>query len=300
MDIRPLSPDMLPALADFTNANLDLDAGRFTPDLFDWHLYHDTHVRPEFCLLGMDGDRIIACALGVVRGAHAWIKLFGVARDCRRLGIGTRLFAQIESAFAEAGARRVHIGTSVPLYIMPGVDPRYTEAFCFLQTLGYRRNSDAVNMQVQLGLSDFDTSADEERLRSEEGITISRLDTLRRDAFSEWMCETWSEGWQEEALLSLEHDPVTTLVATRRDEFCGFVTYDVELFRRSLGPMGVVPECRNKRLGGVLARRCLHEMKLRGDDICEIAWVGPVAFYVRVLNARISKTFFHFTKSFDG
>ena len=289
---------MLPALADFANANFDMDAGKFSPEIFEWHFLRDSHVRPEFCLVGLDGDRVIACAMGVVRGAHSWVKLFGVEQGRRREGIATLLFSRIEQTFAEAGARRIHIGNAVPLYLMPGVDPRYTEAFCFLQSRGYHRNSDAVNMLVDLNKEEFDTNGDERRLEREHGVIVRRVRPAERDAFSAWMRDTWSEGWQEEALLSLERDPATTFVASRDGGFVGFVTYDVELFHHSLGPMGVLPEMRGQRLGAVLARRCLRAMKERGDSACEIAWVGPVAFYARVAKARISTMFYHFTKSF--
>lgn len=298
MEIGFLSREVLPELADFANTTFEIDAGKFTPEIFEWHFLRDRHVLPEFCLIGFKRGRIIACAMGVVRGAHAWVKLFGVAKEQRRRGIATLLFSRIEQTFAEAGARRIHIGNAVPLYLMPGVDPRYTEAFCFLQSRGYHRNSDAVNMRVDLQSDDFDTEEDERRLERNDGVLVRRLRPQDREAFGEWMGSVWSEGWQEEALLSLERDPPTTFVAERDGEFVGFATYDVELFHRSLGPMGVLPAMRGRRLGAVLARRCLRAMKERGDTTCEIAWVGPVAFYARVAGARISTTFFHFTKSF--
>jgi len=298
MEIEFLTREMLPALSDFANANFDRDAGKFTPEILEWHFFHDSHVRPEFCLVGLERERIIACALGVARGAHAWVKLFGVEQTRRRKGIATLLFSRIEQTFLEAGARRVHIGNAVPLYLMPGVNPQYTEAYCFLQARGYHRNSDAVNMVVDLNAEDFDTSEDEQRLERQDGVLIRRVTIHEREAFSAWMREIWSEGWQEEALLSMEHEPPTTFVALRDGKYVGFATYDVELFHRSLGPMGVLPEMRGRRLGAVLARRCLRAMKERGDSTCEIAWVGPVGFYARVAHARISTLFYHLTKSF--
>ena len=58
-------------------------------------------------------------------------------------------------------------------YLMPGIDPRYTEAVCWAHRLGFQRFGDALNMKVDLDYSDWKTEEDEKALET-SGILIYR------------------------------------------------------------------------------------------------------------------------------
>lgn len=254
------------------------------------------HIHDHGFLL-RDKGKTIGFMVGVLRGDEAWLKLFAVDGEHRRSGIGSVMLEEIEALFQSAGAERVHILNSSPFYFMPGLDPRYTQAFCFLQSRGYNPERYVHNMAVDLTAHDFETSLIESQL-ARKGFKIRRLMHEEEQTFYEWMLGTWSQNWTTEACNSLKNTPVTTFIALDvNDNICGFATYDVTMFRGGFGPTGVEESLRGLGIGKILFLRCLQDMKVRGYPRCEIGWVGPISFYAHTAGARICATFMQGSKT---
>ena len=77
--------------------------------------------------------------VGVLRGKCGRAEnSFAVDREHRRSGLGSMMLAEIEETFfGQVVQSEWRILNCSPYYFTPGLDPRYTEAFCFLQSRGY-------------------------------------------------------------------------------------------------------------------------------------------------------------------
>ena len=291
-----LQPQHLDELAAFCNRNFEFHAGQFEKEILHRRIFDDQHHSPDHGFLLRDNGTTVGFMVGVLRGNEAALKLFAVDQEHRRSGLGSMMLAEIEALLRSGGAERVRVLNCSPYYFMPGLDPRYTEAFCFLQSHGYAAERYVHNMEVDLTGDDFDTMPVESTL-AKKGFRIRRLEREDEQTFYEWMLGTWSPNWTTEACNSLKNTPVTTFVALDSDRnICGFATYDVTMFRGGFGPTGVEERLRGLGIGKVLFLRCLQDMKTRGYPRCEIAWVGPISFYAHTAGARICATFMQGSK----
>ncbi len=292
-----LQPQHLNELTAFCNRNFELHSGQFENEILHHRIFDDPDYSPDHGFLLRDNGTTIGFMVGVLRGNEAWLKLFAVDRNRRRSGLGSMMLAEIEALFQSDGAERVHILNASPYYFMPGLDPRYTEAFCFLQSHGYTFERYVHNMAVDLTQDDFDTTRAEARV-AKAGIQIRRLEPEDKQAFYEWMLGTWSQHWTTESCNSLNNTPVTTFIALdSNSNICGFATYDVTMFRGGFGPTGVEESLRGLGIGKILFLRCLRDMKDRGYPRCEIGWVGPISFYAHTAGAQICGTFIQGNKA---
>ena len=292
-----LQPQHLDELTAFCNRNFEFHSGQFETEILHRRIFEDPDHISDHGFLLRDNGKTIGFMVGVLRGDEAWLKLFAVDQEHRRSRVASMMLAEIEALFRSGGVERVRILNSSPYYFMPGLDPRYTEAFCFLQSHGYSAERYVHNMAVDLTINDFDTTQAESKL-AKKGFKIRRLEPEEEQTFYEWMLGTWSQNWTTEACNSLKNSPVTTFIALdSRDNICGFATYDVTMFRGGFGPTGVEESLRGLGIGKVLFLRCLRDMKGRGYHRCEIGWVGPISFYAHTANARISATFMQGSKA---
>ena len=291
-----LQPQHLDELAAFCNRNFEFHSGQFEEDILQRRIFDDPDHLPDHGFLLRDNGKTIGFTVGVLRGNEAWLKLFAVDQEHRRSGLGSMMLVEIEALFRSGGAERVRVLNSSPYYFTPGLDPRYTEALCFLQSHGYTAERYVHNMDADLTTGDFDTTQAESQL-AKKGFKIRRLKREEEQTFYEWMLGTWSQNWTTESCNSLKNTPVTTFIALDSDgNICGFATYDVTMFRGGFGPTGVEESLRGLGIGKVLFLRCLQDMKVRGYPRCEIGWVGPIAFYAHTASARICATFMQGSK----
>src|SRR5262245_16340242 len=172
--------------------SLDADADQLPALLWD---------RPESTadiqLVAVQDDRVVGAVLGSLGSGIGHIDLLAIDPDVQRTGIGTSLVAEIESAFRAAGATGSMVGGAVDRYAWPGVDVRYTPAFCLFERLGYKQVGEGTNMTVRLADLSFDIPAAERRLAA-AGIEVRRLDPGERAEFDEWM-QQWGASWPLEA-----------------------------------------------------------------------------------------------------
>ncbi|MCZ6681036.1 MAG: GNAT family N-acetyltransferase [Candidatus Poribacteria bacterium] len=292
-----LQPDHLDELSDFCNRNFEFHQGQFEKEILQNRIFEDPDYELEHGFFLREKGQTVGFMVGVLRGNDAWLKLFAVDREHHRTGFGRMMLAEIEDLFRLSGATYVHVLNASPYYLMPGLDPRYTEALCFLQSHGYTFNRYVHNMAVDLTADDFDTTQAESKL-ARTGIKVRRLKREEEQTFYEWMLATWSTNWTTESCNSLKNTPVTTFLALDQDNnICGFASYDVTMFRGGFGPTGVEERMRGLGLGKILLLRCLRDMKDRGYRRSEIGWVGPISFYTHTVGARICATFMQGSKA---
>ncbi|MGQ9629835.1 MAG: GNAT family N-acetyltransferase [bacterium] len=298
MQIRELTRGDIQSLAEFCSANLRYD--KFEANWLDRMIFKDPGYVPHLTLSAQEGGRIVGAMVGVTRKVGkdilGWLKLFAVDESRRRRGIASELLRRVEDGFREMGVAKVNVLNCAPAYyIWPGIDLRYTEGICFLLERGYRRYGDAVNMTVDLAGRDFSTEALEDKLKN-EGIEVRRLEERDRPAFDAMLRAEWSENWYYEAMTSFENEPISTFIALREGKILGFASYDTNMFPGTFGPMGTSQELRGKGIGSALFLRCMRDMRDKGYKRAEIGWVGPIVFYSKAANAKISRAFWFMTK----
>lgn len=297
MEMRDLAPEHLSALVDLCQRTLPFD--QWSLPLLQEQLFEQPFANPSQQILAWDNGKLVAAMLGGTRmtdqGAAAWVRLFATDPAYQRKGLASQLLQELEDRFRRDGFTKLFIANTVPGYFWPGLDVRYTSAFCFLQRNGFERTGDGINMQVDLLAHSWDT-ADEEAFLSLEGFTIRRLEQRDMIAFSDWLHRTWGPAWQAEGLISLKREPVSTFIAEYNGRICAFASYGVAAFPYGFGPTGTEETLRGKGLGRVLFYRCMNDLKTQGHTFAEVCWVGPIAFYAKVANAWISRVFWYMSK----
>jgi len=234
------------------------------------------------------------------------IKLFGVAARHRRQGVGTALFAALEERLRDMGASEVWVEGISPNYMLPGVELTHTDAIAFLLQRGYQTDRNArIDMAVPLHRVNLDTRDVAARL-SADGITLKRAQGEEIAATAAMAREVFSANWEAEVMEAARFDPPPLFIARTGEPLAGhapasggivgFAAYDVTGPAR-FGPTGTDPTYRQRGIGGALLKECLRSLRDRGEDIAEIGWAGPIAFYARAVNARIHRAYWGFRKT---
>ncbi len=285
-------------IAALMNRTCDLEHHRFTPSLVRRRLWDYPHNVPAARLGAFDADRLVAVVSGGLKGEQGLVRIFAVDEAHRRQGLAGRMLARVETVLAERGAREITALYGSPGYFMPGLDPRYTAALCLLQRRGYERTNVVINMAVGLnGSRRFAPLADRAEHRIlRRGVCLRRAEPTDRPRLQTWMRRHFPGGWETEVDLTFALRPIPTWIAIRNSGVVGFAIYDVEMFPGGFGPTGVDASLRGSGVGGALMLRTLADMQDRGYVECEIAWVGPIAFYAKVCGARINRSFWHLRK----
>jgi GNAT superfamily N-acetyltransferase len=294
-DYVDLQVEDMVRITEFCNRNFDFHQGQFAAEPLRRTIFDDPDYKSEHGFIVLDGEGVVGLMVGVQRKQDAWLKLFAVDKDRRRLGIARQMLDKLEGRFRNAGVQRVHTLNSSPHYVMPGLDVRYTAGVCLLQGRGYQLDQYVHNMRIDLDSVDFDTDEAELDL-AEDGIVFRRLRYEDETVLRPWIHGHWGYGWATEACNSLKNDPVTSHLALSGERVVGFATYDVMALTSGFGPTGVDDSMRGQGLGKILLFRCLEDMKRRGDRHCEVTWVGPISYYAHTVSARISSTLMHSTK----
>jgi len=298
MDIRVLTEEDLGELLALCVRALPLD--RWSLRLLHDRIFDEPEHRPEYQLAAWEDGDLVGVMLSGERetpeGTAAAVRLFATAPERRRQGVAEQLLAETEARLRAAGRPRLTVGGHAPIFFWPGLDVRYTEAYCFLEKHGFARVSDAVNMTVNLPAHNWDTAAQEELL-AREGFVVRRLEEGDRERFEEWMLATWGTTWQAEATAAYQYDPVSAFIALQDGEILSFAAYGGTAFENGFGPTGTDESLRGLGIGRVLFHRCMHDLVRLGHSECEVIWVGPIAFYARVADARISRVFWVLEKA---
>jgi len=84
---------------------------------------------PGLCIVGCEGDRIVASALAGFDGRRGWLYHVAAHPDVRRRGIATRLVRTIEDRLRAMGCRKLN------LIVWEGEE----DAMAFWAGIGYRR-----------------------------------------------------------------------------------------------------------------------------------------------------------------
>ncbi len=268
----PVTSEVAPQVAAFTRVACPYDL--LSTASVERGLFHEPD-DPSITLASYDGG-LEAIGSAVVRGDHGWVKFLAVHPRSHRRGVGSSLLRQIELFCRNNGAKTVEVGGSAPYYVVPGVDVRATEAICFFQQRGYRRAGDAVNQSVRL------------QYLPEPILACHDASTADYSRILPWLTEYYP-NWIAEVSRAID---LGTCVVHND---LGFACYDVNR-EGWFGPMATRPDIETKGVGTATLLAALHRMRARGYETADIAWSGPLLFYLKTVNARINRVFWWFKK----
>jgi mycothiol synthase len=250
-------------------------------------VYHTLVARLDGHLAGML-QHVVRADSGL-----AWLGLFAVAGEYRRKGIARRLFDAALRAWRTQEVRIVEIMTVPTNYLVPGIDPRYTPAICFVESAGFVHKGARVNLRALLDRS-FDTVADEEDL-ARQGIEIRRARAGDWHLIERFFARQFGEGWLCETGMGMACHPPAVHLALQDGEVVAFAAHStMNQEWGNFGPMGTGDAARGKGVGRVLMYRCMSDLQAAGFRSAVIPWVGPYRFYCSLLNCQIERVFWQY------
>lgn len=256
----------------------------------------DATALPEYQLGAIVNGQLAGFMLGCIREGRGIIMLFGVAPEYRRQGIASALLKELEVRFLARGVSQVLVEGVGPGYYWPGVELSRGEAIAFLLKNGYETDRVArVDMLVHLKTASLDTAAAVDEL-ARENIHIRRATGQEISSVSAFALQYFSRAWQLEVEESRRFPVLPVNIALHAGSVAGFAVYDVTGYGR-FGPTGTRPDMRKHGIGGVLLKECCRQMLERGDETAEIAWAGPLGFYLKQVGAQIHRAYWGFRKN---
>jgi GNAT superfamily N-acetyltransferase/N-acetylglutamate synthase-like GNAT family acetyltransferase len=317
--IEPFSNENVAEVHEFFEAHASQGLYSFSIETFKRVTINDKDFHPDLSIVARTepGGEIVAAFLLIVRKASITVKshpvtlkmpvltFFAVQEGARRKGIGSKvlqeLLARRNRSRDQVGGkkrgitialRKVAVMAAPPNYIWPGLDPRYTPAYFFLKTNGFKHYGERQN----LGFAISDDM--QEPHRECNGMTITRATHEDLDATVQFVGKTFTGFWSEEIQLAFKNDPVSAFIAKDSSgKIVGFAGHSIQ-FPGSFGPTGVLKTLRGKGLGGVLLKWCAHDLKNAGMNKMIIMWVegDTMKFYSKSIGARVDQVFWTMQK----
>jgi predicted N-acetyltransferase YhbS len=294
--IRHFSTTDIPAIHTLCERALDFDTVPLPT------LVHKTVKSGDYNLgfVAEIGGRIVGFIQGGMgRGKHStigFIRMIAVDRAFRNRGVGTDLLTALESRLISLGASTLSTGDCPHNYFQPGVDFRSTETHCFFWKHGYEFFRENHNLVAPLPPPNCQQLDQDIIALRGQGIRVALAKEEDFPACEAFLEANW-ESWIVEARHALDHPEGGLWLAwgigdDGREEVVGFSAYGgnnpgLPWF----GPMGTKPSMRGKGVGALLLKLCLRGLAELGYREAVIPWVGPIRFYAKFCNARVSRSF---------
>jgi GNAT superfamily N-acetyltransferase len=232
--------------------------------------------------------------VGVAAVSGRWLRVLAVVPPARRRGAGSALLAACELAASGAGEAQLRALDQPGNYLAPGIDERNTYAIGWLERRGFVRVGDSrsnvlIDVRGNPRVSAERAGQLAERARA-AGYEIRRARQGERSLIDA-VASDFGGAWPWELARALEVDPPGVHVATYRDAYCAFAAHDGN--NQGLGwfgPTGTWPAHRGKGLGEALLLACLVDVA-EHHPRCEVAWIGPRAFYDKVAGIAAERRF---------
>jgi GNAT superfamily N-acetyltransferase len=254
----------------------------------------DEHLSAEDLALACWDDPDPAVVLGSPDGAGAvagvvrrvgdetvgFVRLVAVAPESRRRGLGRSLLSTAEAWLVERGATRLAAGGEAPFYLWPGVDFTATAALCLFEAAGYVDAGAAVNLSCRLPVLPVPPPAGVVVRRVGEEADAGAVRALVDLVWPWWRPELdrgINRGWCHGGFVD---GGVAVGFACHSVNRAGWV-----------GPIGTDPAAQRGGVGAALLAAVGADLTAAGHRQAEIAWIGPVGFYVRTVGASVSRVF---------
>ncbi|MFH1737390.1 MAG: GNAT family N-acetyltransferase [bacterium] len=296
MQLQPISYEDIAEITEIAKESLLYD--KISEGVIAEKIFEEPHYRPDQALKVVVNGKIVSFMAGHVGESEGeklgWIKIFATRPQFRRQGVAKKLLDRIEETFRSEGAAKIRTLDCVPNYLSAGIDPRYTEAVALFQRRGYAKVDDRVDMLCPLD-QDLTTTDEEDRLGA-SGLTVRRITDDDHASLFAMVDKHWP-NWRYECESAIRNDPASIHIALDGKKVAAFSVYDGNNKGTGwFGPMGTDPEYRGRKIGEVLLKRCLADIRAQGHTESIIPWVGPIPFYLNTVNAHVYRVFWVYMK----
>jgi GNAT superfamily N-acetyltransferase len=224
--------------------------------------------------------------VGVAAISARWLRVLAVLPRARKAGVGSALLSACEAAARAEGMRKLSALDQPGNYLAPGIDERNTDAIAWLEKRGWQRTGES-RSNVLVDVRGNPRVSAERRAELLEraganGYVVRRAHADEREALCAAIATEFGGAWPFEVERALGYDPPGVHVAIHDGAYCAFAAHDGN--NRGLGwfgPTGTWPAHRGKGLGEALLMSCLVDVGSERSQ-CEVAWIGPRAFYEKV------------------
>ncbi len=232
--------------------------------------------------------------VGVAAVAARWLRVIAVVPAARSRGAGSALLEACVAAARAAGQPRLRTLDEPGNYLAPGIDERNTNAIGWLERRGWRRSGEPrhnvlIDVRGNPRVS-AERAAELARVAATRGFEIRRAYPDEHALLAAVTAE-FGGAWPFELARALDHQPAGVHVALRAGTYCAFAAHDGN--NRGLGwfgPTGTWPAYRGRGLGEALLVACLVDVGVEHAR-CEVAWIGPRAFYDKVAGIADDRRF---------
>ena len=308
LKFEPLHEDNIKAVHQMCNKNVQFLNHSF--QTFKTTTIESKSFDPELTIVASELEgNIIAFFMVVFRRSQVFrkkrkvavLKFFVVSKEWRYKGLGTKIYLELYKRIKNSENRcfrmKYEVMSSVPDYWLPGLDPRHTEAFFFLEKQGFKKKGERINLCVSL-----EEISDKKPLDHVNGYEISRATSNDKKELIplKFMSKKYQLSfWPDEVGISLHKDLITTFIAreSMSGRIIGWASHSVH-FPGSFGPTGVDKRERGNKLGTILLNWCLWDMKQMGLKQATILWVEieTIYFYLKSRGAHISEIYWVMNK----
>lgn len=117
------------------------------------------------------------------------------------------------------------------------------------------------------------------------GIAIRRALTPEKSVILKRLRQAdFPASWLDECETAFSRHPVSCFIAGQEGKIQGFACYDATL-KGIFGPIGLLPDIKNKGIGRALLLSCLHAMKAEGYGYAVVGWAGEPEFFRKCAGA---------------
>jgi len=242
------------------------------------------------------GDELV----GVASVAGRYLRVLGVVPAARNKGVGSALLLACENAARANNQGKLSVLDQPGNYLAPGVDERNVETIDWLGRRAFLRGAETrSNLVVSVrGNPRVTTDRLAQLLTAvqERGYEVRRATADDREPLCAAILGEFGGAWPFEVARALESERSGVHVALKHGAYCSFAAHDGN--NRGLGwfgPTGTWPAHRSQGLGEALLLACLVDVAAHHAE-CEIAWIGPRAFYAKACGILRERTFATFSK----
>jgi GNAT superfamily N-acetyltransferase len=229
------------------------------------------------------GDPAVGVVATVEWESQAYVRLLVVDPEERGRGHGHELVRAAEADARAAGHTSLQIGADAPFFLWAGAPSTEIELLCLLERHHYQRVDTNYDMTIDLVGDPGGLPADPGGHRLATSADRDELDAWATKHWPNWRCEMLRALGKGNLVVA--HDDVDI------SAICAF-----EVNRAGfLGPVASRPDLIGKGAGRAGLVGALHELRRRGRDSVEVAWVGPIVPYAQ-LGGRVSTVYFVYRK----
>jgi GNAT superfamily N-acetyltransferase len=237
--------------------------------------------------------------VGVAAVAGNRIRVLAVAPAAREQGAGSALLDACGAAARADGVTTLRTLDEPGNYLAPGIDVRNTAAIGWLERRGWQRHPEP-RVNVSIDVRDNPRvsaarAADLAAAAAARGYAVRRARADERPLLDAVRAE-FGGAWPFELERALGAGPPGVHVAIKDGAYAAFAAHDGN--NRGLGwfgPTGTWPAHRGQGLGEALLVACLVDVADHHVR-CEVAWIGPRAFYDKVAGITADRRFVVLTR----